>query len=843
MSADKSSHVAVGLPYRPLLLVALAMGLGILVDRLGGSFLAGGLTWWWAAGGVLLGVCFVLRHVGADRALCCMLLLMAMSLGGAWHHLQWNYLAADDLALFASNVSEPVCVEAVVTSRAKQSPAPPPNPLRALPIGPRWATTLRVTRLRDGTHWRHVRGHCRLRVAGKLTGVAVGDRVLVFAQFKRTRPAMNPGQYDWAQAERGVGRHCELFCAEPECVTIVESAASSPLSRWVGNAAARCGDQLARYVGAEESGLALAVLLGTRERLDHGEMKSFFRTGTVHLLVVSGLHIGMLALSVWMVFQVGALPRPWAVVLTAVLVVAYAIIAGGRPPVVRATILVLMGLVSLLVGRVPSSKVVLAAAAIVILAYNPSELFRGGTQLSFLCVAALSVFSFTKEKRPPVDPLTQIVRRREPWYLKLRRRLGEKYWGLLCTSFVIWIVTGPLVAYHFHIAAPVGIVITPLLWPLIAAALFTGLGICTVGWFFPPIAYLLGGVCAWCLGVTERIVSLADQIGLGHFYVPGPTVWWLLVFYGVMTLVAIVPRFQIGWKPLASLAAVWVAVGFAAAAIRTDVDRLRCTFLSVGHGTCVVLELPGGQTVLYDAGSLASPEGASQAIAGYLWSRGITHIDAVVLSHADVDHYNAMPGVLERFPVGVVYVSPLMFDPWATDGHLKAPEFLRSTLEQAGVPLREVWMNDRLRLASSEVEIEVLHPPRVGVAGRDNANSVLLSVRYAGHTILLPGDLESPGIEAVMAEHPTDCDILLAPHHGSSNSDPSGFAAWCTPNWVVVSSRQTSRNSLTNVSYRRVGANVIPTAEYGAVQFVLDSKGIEVSSYRNSGTSALPAFD
>ena len=82
-----------------------------------------------------------------------------------------------------------------------------------------------------------------------------------------------------------------------------------------------------------------------------------------------------------------------------------------------------------------------------------------------------------------------------------------------------------------------------------------------------------------------------------------------------------------------------------------------------------------------------------------------------------------------------------------------------------------------------------------------------------------------------MAERPQDCDILLAPHHGSSNSDPPGFATWCTPDWVVVSGRQISRNSLTNVSYRRVGAEVLHTAQCGAVQFVVDQRGIEVSSF------------
>ncbi|NOY30245.1 MAG: ComEC/Rec2 family competence protein [Planctomycetes bacterium] len=836
MQAAKPPNNDRSMPYRPLLLVAMAVGLGIVADRYGMSAIGGGVFLWWAVGVLSVVGCVVLRSYGKTQFLSWTLLLAALCVGGAWHHLRWNYFAADDLARFAREAAGPVCVEAVVTSRTKQSPAPAPNPLRAMPVGPRSDTFVRVLRIRDGTRWQRASGNCRLRVASELVKVQAGDRLRVYARFRRPRPALNPGQYDWAEAERRAGRHCELFCTEPECVAILESATSSKRNRWLGAAASRCEEQLARYVGAEESGLALAVLLGVREQLDDEVTEAFFKTGTIHLLVVSGLHVGMLALIVWLILQTAGMPRRGVVVFTALLVIAYAMIAGGRPPVVRATILVLMGLGALVAGRLPSMKVVLAAAALAILAYNPSELFRGGTQLSFLCVAALSTFGYYTGKRQPIDPLRRLIQEVAPWYRKILRWLGNWIGELAFASFVIWVVVAPLVAYHFHVVSPAGFVITPIIWPLIAGALIAGLGICTIGWVLPPVASMLGGVCAWCLGTTEAIVSFAEQMSFGHSYVPGPATWWLLVFYGVMTLVAIVPRLQIGWKPLASLATLWVAIGFTAAATRNTEDQLRCTFLAMGHGTCVVLELPGGQTLLYDAGSLGSPEGASQTIAGYLWSRGITRIDAVVLSHADVDHYNAMPGLLERFEVGTVYVSPLMFDPWATDGQLDAPEFLRTTLQEAKIPLRQIWMNDRLQVArskgKSKVEIEVLHPPRSGVAGRDNANSLLLHVTYRGHSILLPGDLESPGLEAVLAEQPLNCDILLAPHHGSRRSDPAGFAAWCTPEWVVVSGpRASSEQQFTAASYRKVGAQVLHTANVGAVQFTLDSQGLGFSQF------------
>jgi competence protein ComEC len=303
--------------------------------------------------------------------------------------------------------------------------------------------------------------------------------------------------------------------------------------------------------------------------------------------------------------------------------------------------------------------------------------------------------------------------------------------------------------------------------------------------------------------------------------------------YGAAGLLAAVPALRPARRWQASALITWLAVGYASLDVgRMASSELRTTFLAVGHGTCVVMELPSGQTILYDAGSLGAPEFASQTIASFLWSRGIDRLDAIVLSHADIDHYNAVPGLLERFPVGVVYVSPMMFDPTMTDGQAAAPDYLRQALREHGVPLREVWMNDRLRTADADVRIDVLHPPEFGMLGRDNANSIFMSVQYAGRRILLPGDLESPGIERVMGDPPLDCDVLLAPHHGSVASDPPGFAAWSSPEWVIMSGSRPERTIAADVSYRQAGAAVLHTAIDGAVTCAMSTAGIRVESFR-----------
>ncbi len=249
----------------------------------------------------------------------------------------------------------------------------------------------------------------------------------------------------------------------------------------------------------------------------------------------------------------------------------------------------------------------------------------------------------------------------------------------------------------------------------------------------------------------------------------------------------------------------------------------------MGHGTCVVLETPTGETLLYDAGALGSPEYATQSIASYLWHRGIMRIDGLIISHADVDHFNAVPGLLERFRIGAIYVSTVMFDEFGDAAALGAPQELRRAIRDAGVSTREVWAGDRLRIGS-ELTIEILHPPRAGVVGNDNANSITLAVEHRGKRLLLPGDLESPGLDDVIAELPYDCDVLLAPHHGSRHSDPPGFAAWSRPEWVVISGGRGDDVEPVIETYKRAGARVVRTHDAGLVRFSIAADSVRIAS-------------
>jgi competence protein ComEC len=363
--------------------------------------------------------------------------------------------------------------------------------------------------------------------------------------------------------------------------------------------------------------------------------------------------------------------------------------------------------------------------------------------------------------------------------------------------------------------------------------MWSGFLMLAVGAVFPMVGAALGAFCSATIGCLESVVDWADLVPAGHFWAPGPAWWWVAVFY--VGLLAVMVRRElitsVRWQ-VAALS-VWILVGLAPPMARYWTrSELACSFVSVGHGACVLVETPDGKTFMYDAGAIGSPEYATQTIASYLWHRGIMRIDALLISHADIDHYNAVPGLLERFRIGTVYVSPVMFSGFGEDGTITGAKVLRDAIERAGVPIRETWSGDRLTLGR-DVTAQVFHPPARGVVGNDNANSVTLGIEYAHKRLLLPGDLESPGIDDVMAEEPYDCDVLLAPHHGSRRSDPPGFASWSTPQWVVVSGGGGDETTTVKRSYERVGGRVLSTIDAGTVRFDVHYQGgLEVITWR-----------
>lgn len=819
-------HVASGRRYQPLVIVAAAVCGGMIADRSGWPWVPGSFELWWVAAAIGLVAWLLLWRREWPSAAIATLLVAVAAAGAAWHHAHWYLYEVDEIGRVASGETQPCCLEIVASSAGQVTPPPRFDPLRTIPAKTETRFTAQVVGLRDGFVWKAASGQMRVWLNGAMSDVKVGERMQVFGLLSAPLPPANPGEFDFAKHARGDRELSVVRIEFPECIRRIQPASPWSVTYWIDELRQTGNRMLDRYVSRDHLPLASALLLGQRTEIDRETNDAFLRTGTIHVLSISGLHVAILAGVLFKAFRTGWMSRRTALVGVGMVTGLYMLLTGAEPPVVRATLLVWVVCGSLWLGRTGVSMNSLAMAALVVLAINPADLFRTGVLLSFLSVSVLMWVVPILLPPRDVDPLDRLIFSTRPWPERLAIRAERNLKAGFAMGMILWLLIAPITMARFHLLSPAALILNLVIAPLVTIVMGAGFGLLTVGWLAPPLGAFLGGICNGCLFLLELVVeSIAHWPG-SYLWTAGPSDVWLVGLYAAAAIPLIVAPAAVPTRWRWATVCAWCGLAAIASLPGTRTEgELRCTFVSVGHGCAVVLELPDGKTLLYDAGRLGSPLAAERSVSGYLWSRHINHLDAVVVSHADADHYNALPALLDKFTAGAIYVGPRMFE-----DQTAALELLRQSFQGSGAQLGELYAGDQLRV-DQHTSVEVLHPPASGVAGSDNANSIILLVEYCGKRVLLTGDLESPGLESLMNEPRLDCDVVLAPHHGSGRSDPPGFAAWSQPEFVVISCGSGDDSTSVREAYEARSAVVLNTAECGAVTAVIHEDGLEVETF------------
>jgi len=825
VSPQLSSWSAPEAGQHPLVHVLVAACLGVASDRhlaLPPPVWGGGLTL------ALVLWCVVRRRHPQWAAV--LLLAGVATLAGHWHHERWRLFDADEIGRYAGIEPVPVCVRVVALEPPRWRPAEPPTALSTMVQGELTRLAVRVVAVRRADRWDSMSGRVTMLVDGRLADVLRGDLLEVAASLSRVRPSANPGEPSSVARWRRERQLALLHCGHTACVRPLAAGSEWSMLRQLGRLRVWAERVLDRHIAPPQAALAAALLLGTRERLDRETVDQFFVSGTVHLLSISGSHVAILATVMWLVIRLDWFPRRRMLAVTCALAIAYALLTGAQPPVVRATVLIIVYCLARWTNRRAVAWNSLSAAGLITLGLSPGGLYDVGTQLSYLAVAVLVAHRPRPAARREPDPLRRLVDQSRPAWQRAIRLLARGAHQITVASTMIWLVSMPLVAHRFHLVPFIGVLANLLLWLPIPVALFSGIGVLLAA-PVPPLAAACGWVCQQALALTQWLMAVCAAPDWGHWWVPGPPVWLVVAFY----LLVAARQFGLVRLPtrwwLALLAA-WLTINVGCGATATRVKRtwwpepLRCSFIAVGHGACVLLELPDGRAILYDAGRMGHPDGAALPISSVLWSRRIAHLDAIILSHADADHFNAVPALIERFTVGVVYVSPVMFAERAA-----ALDALRHALRAAGLPVEPLREGDRL-VGVVGVEAEILHPPPAGCRGGDNSNSVVLHIGVGSQRILLTGDVEEEGLAELLAEPAPPCDVLLAPHHGSRRSQPLAVTRWVDPVVTVVSEGAVRDGDAFLADFAAGGGAVFWTHRTGLLEVTLDGQTVSCRAWR-----------
>lgn len=614
--------------------------------------------------------------------------------------------------------------------------------------------------------------------------VAVGELWQFEAVLRRPRGMSNPGAFDyesWLFAQ-GIGALASIRSGER--LDVPRNATLSTFRDGVR-------DRLAtRLDAAAPSSRVLAVIVGDRSVLSRTDWDLMQATGTSHLMVISGLHVGMLAAAVFLLFTVlGRLglnparwPRLWVAAAPAIVVAAlYAGLAGFAVPTQRALLMVVLALLARLLYRQPSPWTLWLGALVAVTLFEPAAPLRAGFWLSFMAVATL------------IYGLAGRLRVEGIWARWVRPQwvifIGLWPWLLL------WGMPGSLIAPLVNVVAIpwVALLVVPL--ALLGAVLALLLD---SGWVL--------SLAAWSLdGLFLALGQIARELEPVRRPFPGWT-GWLIGMAGVLVLLSPLAR-QL-WLP----ASACLAVLLLPASERPAEGQSWVTFLDVGQGLSVLVQTRD-HALLYDAGARLHTgfDLGEAVVVPALTARGISRLDMLLLSHADNDHAGGAPAVNRQLrPLRVL-----------AGQHEDLPIELKASACNPG----EHWVWNGVRF-----EILYAAPP----PAPPNERSCVLMVRSGDAGVLLTGDLGIRG-EYQMLGLDLAAEVLLAPHHGSRSSSSYAFIRAVNPAWVVFSSGHRNRYNHPHPQivdrYRELGVEPVYTSRSGALRFALGPAGVRVDQH------------
>lgn len=811
----------------PLVPFALAVTVGIVLDRYAATPLLISLP---AAVAAILTWAIVFFG-GKPRLAVVYLGISAAALGAAYHHAYRNVYPADDIGEFVIPDARLAHLRGVLEEEPRIQWQPPQSELQSIPrpdaeLADSTVAVIRVSHLRREDDWLPVSGRAQLSVAGHPDGLHIGDEMEVVGRLSAPHGPANPGEFDYAAHLLDQRIRAQLVVVKtPDGVTRLSRGWPWSLGGWLTVLRSWAQRTLGQAMPREQSGVAAALLLGEDTALPNDDWDKYKHTGVIHVLAISGQHLVVLAVVLWGTLRLLRIRRSRAAWFVALFLLGYSLLAGGRPPVMRSAVMVCVGCGGLVLRRQALLPNSFALAWLIVAVLNPTDLFTAGCQLSFLSVAVL-YWGTGRWFRSNKDALDRLVEKTPPVWQKIVRRLAHEIGFSYVVTLVIWLCVTPLVAFHYQMIPFAGLIIGPPVVLLTSIALIAGFLLLLTAAVWTPLGAPFAWVTRWCLAGCDSLVRFGESLPGSYTYVGTVPDWWLWFFYAGLLAVLIVRPLQQRWRWAASAGLAWLCIGLLSGAIAVPADELRCTFLAVGHGGCTVLETPDGRTLLYDAGALGGPDVTRRQIAPYLWYRGIRRVDEVFLSHADLDHFNGLVALLERFAIGQVTLTPSFADK-DTPGVQKTLEEIR----RRGVPRRIVRAGDRL--AAGDVRFEVLHPPAVGPDGNENARSLVLLIRHAEHTVLLTGDLEGLGLARVLALDPVPVDVFMAPHHGSRFPNTPELARWALPKVVISCEGRPRGPTRPAEPYTAMGAVFLGTWPHGAVTVRSHRSGLVIETFQS----------
>ena len=679
-----------------------------------------------------------------------------------------------------------------------------------------------------------------------------GDRFMARAILSRVRSNTTPGTFDLKQFLALKSILVTGWIRSPCLLTEIHDLNPPTLFNRIQfspeRARKKINDFLANTADERVMGLYKAILTGDRSGVFPNQLENFRTAGCVHLLAISGLHMGLLALfitfsitwllkrSEWLLLHIPALKT--AAFLALPFLTSYALIAGFQTPVVRALIMTSVFVMALLFDSQWSIPTNIAIAALIILTLNPTGLYTVSFQLSFAAVIAIALIV------PAISgllcPFSHGENDKSPKFA------GIKKWALasIYLSIAAMLGTMPLLMYNFNRFSPVSPVSTLIVEPLLCFwALIIGLLASPLIPFFPQIAAGLIKIGCWGLLAADKAAELLADLPFSSIWVSTPTTPEVICYYIFLISLALLKKIRAASIiTILSLITI-ISVPVIQKAARDKSSATAVTILDVGQGASAVLDLPHGRTILIDGGSAGSGRYnvGDRVIGPFLWKQRISRLSSVIVSHPNSDHYNGLFFILKRFRPETLWING---DISPGSGFEK----LIRLADRLGIKIKTPRAGTTI-FRDKETKLKCVSSLHLADNNRkDNSNrpeitdsnnqSLVLRLDCGPYSFLFPGDIEKKAEEILIKrKRELDADVLLSPHHGSGTSNSDQFLKAVSPQYMVISAGSYRPNIFPDPKMvtrsRESGIKVFNTAHEGAVSFVINDNEMSVTNYVN----------
>lgn len=635
----------------------------------------------------------------------------------------------------------------------------------------------------------------------------------------------NPGQFNRRIYESG--KKIDFYLENPTVLEVKEqrSGVREVVEIWKTEMMNRCE----KIYPDEEAGILEAMLFGEKSELS-GDIKELYQAaGISHVLVISGLHISLLALAVAGILRRLGFPMPVWVILSVGVLAGYGILIGQPTTAVRDLLMFFVLQGARLLGRSYDLLSALAFAGILMLLDNPDLILDGGCRLSFCAVIGVGWYVSEKNK------IFRSIGEKEKRKNRGKGGKGSSAGAMLeniRAGWYLWLFTLPVMLDTFYQVSVVG-----LLWNLVAIPLLPviiasgGLGVVLAGWNI-FLGSLAGSPAYGMLQLYQEIGNISEKLPVG-MWTPGqpskPVIagYYLVIFLLVLVEKQLIKR-EKRWKifPGMELCSMLLLLLLMAHPWQ---QREKITFLDVGQGDASLLQ-SGGQTLLLDGGSTSQKNVGTYVILPYIKQQGISCLEAVVLTHTDQDHINGVTEVLEEGKKGWLTVKNLMYPYWM-EGTEQGKQ-LKKLAEEAGASCRKIRAGDRLTIGKAEAV--VLYPKEQEKIEEPNAGSLVLFWKWEGVQAMFTGDLPEEKERELLQNLPA-CEILQVGHHGSATSTCREFLEQVQPSLAVISCAMKNRyghpSPDTVDRLKKTGCEIRYTMKSGAITIRKRGREVLVTEY------------